>query len=104
MERRRGERNGCLLMKASARSNDAYFTVDPVEHPVVEPNSTNPTTFSNPEFDAQSRRTACKPLCTDQHARRLASFHHPLQPQPRRKRQTPDRIGRRAGDVEGDEA
>ncbi|HEY3043030.1 MAG TPA: hypothetical protein VGJ39_03345, partial [Vicinamibacterales bacterium] len=52
MRRSRGERNGCLLMNASARSNRTGFNVDSVEHPVVEP---NPTTLPNPNAFSYAR-------------------------------------------------
>ena len=56
------------------------------------------------ELDRQPCRASRQPLRADQHARRLAPFDHPLQPQPRRERQPPDGVGRRLGDIEDDEA
>ena len=52
----------------------------------------------------QPRGTVRQPLRADEHAGRLAAFDHPLQPQPGRERQPPERVRRRVGDVEGDQA
>ena len=46
----------------------------------------------------------CAPSApADEHAYRLAAFDHPLQPEPGRKRQASQRVGRRLADIERDE-
>ena len=97
-------RHARVLLFARARADDARLDVEPVEQPLAEPNPESRRS-ELPRLHASSpaelRAIGSR---SDQHARGLAAFDHPLQPQPGRERQPPDGVGRRLGDIEHDEA
>ena len=89
------------------RANDVGLDVEPVEQPRLSdlpapPARSRPPALLNrtviPAAAARHR------LVADEHAGRLAAFDDALQPQPRRERQPPERVRRRLGGVEHDEA
>ena len=91
-----------MRRRSRAAAHDARVDIETIEHATAESNPES--RIPNSQLQRQPRRAARQPLAAHEHARRLAPFEHALQPQPRRERKTADRIGRRVGGVEGDEA